>query len=233
MDKNKIIRRIENFAPPETAEPWDCSGWLVKTERVDVNSIMLALTITEDVVNQAKNKNCEMIISHHPLFCVPISYKNIDMYCAHTNMDLASGGTTDSLIEKLSDCGLSINNKITIPESFVRYIETDIELNDLLKILSEISPNLRWSGNINKRIKKIALCAGSGSEFIGEAADCGADCYITGDMKFHTALESPITVIDIGHFESEIQVLDVFKSLIGSDVEIVKAQESSPFKYFS
>ena len=75
--------------------------------------------------------------------------------------------------------------------------------------------------------KKIAFCAGSGSEFIQEAYDNGADAFVTGDLKFHTALESPIVVFDIGHFESEILVLPVFERII--DAEFVYADEKSPF----
>ena len=52
---------------------------------------------------------------------------------------------------------------------------------------------------------------------------------MTGDLKFHTALDSGIVVFDIGHFESEILILPVFASIIGKGVEIVFAKEKSPF----
>ena len=233
MDKYSIVKRTEEFAPPETAEEWDCSGWIVETNKKEVSRIMLALTVTDDIINQAKKQNCDMIISHHPMFFVPESYKNIDIYCAHTNMDIAEGGTTDSLIGKLESLGLPVTEKITKENSFVRYIKTNISKTDLLNILSNISPNLRYTGkNSSEHFKKLAFCAGSGTEFIKEAYENGADGFITGDLKFHTALESKIPVFDIGHFESEIQVLEVFKNLIGDKVEIIKAQEESPFKVF-
>ncbi len=232
MDKYEIVRRIETFASPETAEKWDCSGWLVETGLLSVKKIMLALTVTEDIYNQAKISGSDMIISHHPLFNVPIKFKDIDIYCAHTNMDLADGGTTDTLIEKLKLMGLPIK-KYENSEGFVRYIETDITQDNLLRILSRISKNLRYVNLSNHKIfKKLAFCAGSGSEFIEEAFLNGADGYITGDLKFHTALESPIPIFDVGHYESEIQVLDVFKNLINNDAEIVFAREESPFKVF-
>lgn len=68
MDKYEIIKRIEAYAPLELAESWDCSGWLVETEKKDIQKVMLALTVTDDVVKQAKEQNCDIIISHHPLF---------------------------------------------------------------------------------------------------------------------------------------------------------------------
>ena len=93
-----------------------------------------------------------------------------------------------------------------------------------------ISPNLRYVNNFNKqKIKQIAFCAGSGSEFIQEAFEYGADALVTGDLKFHTALDSPIILFDLGHFESEIMVLDVFEKILNSSVSIIKAKEKSPF----
>ena len=72
---------------------------------------------------------------------------------------------------------------------------------------------------------------GSGTEFIQEAFENGADALVTGDLKFHTALDSPIVVFDIGHFESEIMVLDVFEKLINNYVKVVRAKEHSPLIY--
>lgn len=72
-----------------------------RTFRTEYKKIIFALTVTDDVVNQALNSGCDMIISHHPLFYVPLWYKQINIYSAHTNLDIAEGGTTDTLIEKL------------------------------------------------------------------------------------------------------------------------------------
>lgn len=225
MDKSEIIRRIQAFAPVETSEKWDCSGWCVETAKNKIKRIMLALTVTEDVIAQAKNKNCDMIISHHPLFYVSLYWKNIDIYCAHTNLDRAYGGTTDVLIRNL-------DLKAAQTQDFLRYVDTDISLKDMLVKLKTISPNLRYINNKNiTHLKRIAFCAGSGSEFIHEAYENGADALVTGDLKFHTALESPIAIFDIGHFESEILVLPVFENLINGDTEVVYANEKSPFCY--
>ena len=225
MNKYEITERIEHFAPLEIQESWDASGWIIDLPENNVNKIMFALTVTDDVFNQAEEQNCDMIISHHPLFFVPLKYKSINIYCAHTNLDLAYGGTTDTLIENLS---LSQSGS----DGFLRYVDIDICIDDFIKKLREISPNMRYVNNKNTQmLHKIAFCAGSGSEFIEEAFQNGADAIVTGDLKFHTALESPIAVFDIGHFESEIQVLKVFAKLINKDAEIIFADEKSPFIY--
>lgn len=224
MDKYEITEKIEAFAPLDTAESWDCSGWLVETSNKDVKRIMLALTITDSVVRQAENENCDMIISHHPLFQIPLSYKNIDMYCAHTNMDKADGGTTDKLIEVLD------LPKGIVCGDFLRIVELDTTVEEFAHKLLKISPNLRYVNNFGVgQLHKIAFCAGSGAEFIQDAYSQGCDAYVTGDLKFHTALESPIVIFDIGHFESEIKILEVFKSLVPKGIEVVIAKENSPF----
>ena len=227
MDKSEIIRKIEDFAPPELAESWDCSGWLVETPKQKIKRVMLCLTVTEDIIKQAREKNCDMIISHHPLFAVSLAWKDIDIYCAHTNLDLAEGGTTDALIKTL-------NFEKTEQNGFVRYVclPEGISVDNFTQKLSKISPNLRYTNNKNETaIKKLGFCAGSGAEFLQEAFENGADAFVTGDVKFHTAVESQIVLFDIGHFESEILVLDVFEKLLGNRVEILRAKEQSPFIY--
>lgn len=224
MNKYEIIKRIEEFAPPQLAEDWDCSGWIAETNRREINKIMLCLTVTEDIISQAKSQNCDMIISHHPLFYVPTEWKNIDIYSAHTNLDRTNGGTTDTLIKTLS-------LEVSQTQDFLRYVNKTLTVEELKKLLLKISPNLRYVNNKKvKTLNKIAFCAGSGSEFIQEAYENEADALVTGDIKFHTALDSPIVLFDIGHFESEILVLQVFEKLL-PDVETIRADEKSPFIY--
>ena len=227
MDKYEITKRIQNFAPEFTQEEWDCSGWGVDVEGYnDIHKIMLCLTVTNDIIKQAKEQNCGMIISHHPCFYVPLDWSCINIYSAHTNLDKANGGTTDTLIAKL---GLE-QYKIKTNHEYLRFIEKDFTVKEFSDIIRKISPNAKIINNFGiKQFHKIAFCSGSGSEFIQEAKENGADCLVTGDLKFHTALDSPITVYDIGHFESEIIILPVIKEIIGKECNIIYADEKSPF----
>ncbi len=221
MNKFDLVRRIEEFAPLDTQEKWDCSGWAVLTKGVIVNKVMLALTVTDNIIKQARTQKCDMIISHHPLFFVPFEYSDIDIYCAHTNMDKAIGGTTDTLIKEL---GL---NPAEIVDEFVRIVNLDnpISVIEFGQKLKKISPNLRYVNNHNvDKIQKIGFCAGSGSEFINST---NVDAFVTGDLKFHTALDSKIVVYDIGHFESEILILPIFKNIL--KIDVVFADETTPF----
>ncbi len=228
MDKKKIAEIIESYAPLNLAEDWDCSGWLVNTkENEQVQKIMICLTVTDGVIMQARENNCDIVISHHPLFFIPFEYKDINIYCAHTNLDKAFGGTTDALIDNL---GLP---KGYVVGDFLRIVEHKISTDNFSKKLRKISDNVRIVNNKSvTEIEKIAFCAGSGAEFIQEAFENGADALVTGDVKFHTAIESPIVLFDIGHFESEIPVLNVFLKLLKNTVPLMFASEKSPFKSF-
>lgn len=228
MYKYEITERIEKFAPLKTQEEWDCSGWVIDVNNYnEINKIMLCLTVTDNVVQQAKKQNCDMIISHHPLFYTPLEWSDINIYSAHTNLDKANNGTTDTIIEKLK---LS-NYKISVEHDFLRVIDYKTTVDKFNKLLKSISPNARIINNKNvKQLRKIAFCAGSGSEFIKNAEELGVDCLVTGDLKFHTAIDSNIVVYDIGHFESEILILPILKKIIGNEVNIIYANEKSPFK---
>lgn len=226
MNKYEIIRKIEEFAPLETQESWDCSGWGVNVGvdcnnyQSNVQKVLFALTVTDDVVRQAREKGCDMIISHHPLFYVPLEYKDINIYCAHTNLDLAQGGTTDTLIKKLGF-------KVTRSDGFVRIVElaAPITVDELRERLLKISPRLRYVNNCGaKTVQSIGFCAGSGSEFIGKT-----DAFVTGDLKFHTALDAKKVVFDIGHFESEIFAPELLKEITGVGERGIIADEKSPF----
>ncbi len=222
MNKYEIVKKIEQFAPLETQEKWDCSGWVVELKEQNVHKILFALTVTDKIVQQAREKKCDMIISHHPLFYIPLEWKDINIYCAHTNLDKADGGTTDTLIKKLGFVK-------TESYEFVRIVKLDapITIEELRQELLKISPKLRYINNYQKTtIQTIGFCAGSGSEFINEYK---TDAFVTGDLKFHTALDCKQAVFDIGHFESEIFAPEILKNVTGIEDKGIIADEKSPF----
>lgn len=230
MKKEELIKFIENIAPLETQEVWDSSGWQISTDIEEINRIMLCLSVTEDIIQQAIDKNCDMILSHHPLFFIPFDFlKNMPVYSAHTNLDKADGGTTDTIIKIL---GYKNSEKVG---EFLRIVQDNLLLNDLiLKLKINLNLfNIRVANN-NKidTVNRIAFCAGSGSEFQELAKENRADVLITGDIKYHTALDSKICLIDIGHFESEIPVLQMLKEVLQDKVEVFIARETTPLRNF-
>ena len=222
MNKYEIVKRIEEFAPLETQEAWDASGWIVDLAEPEVNKVMFALTVTEDVLEQAVKNGCNMIISHHPMFFVPWKFRNINIYCAHTNLDKAEGGTTDVLVKALHLEGHYYND-------FVRVVDLENEMSvEFMKLkLLPISPRLRVINNKKvKTIQTVGFCAGSGSDFISSTP---CDAFVTGDLKYHTAVETNKVVYDIGHFESEILSIGLLRELADIGDKGILADEESPF----
>lgn len=230
MEINEIVGLIEDFAPLETQEAWDCSGFQIDFGSVDINKILLCLSVTDGTINQAIEKKCDMIIAHHPLFNIPLKFnKGIPVYSAHTNLDKAQGGTTDSLIELL---GFDSSKKVG---DFLRVVALDekMSLDNLIKLIKD-KLNLKTARVVNnfdeQEISQIAFCAGSGANFISDAEFAGVDAIVTGDVKYHQALESNVIILDIGHFESEHPVLFKVKNLLNSfNLEVIVADEKSPF----
>jgi len=242
---SEIVQKIEDFAPPVLASEWDNSGWQVFLGDCQVKKVMIALSPEFDVIEQAVKEKCELLISHHPLIFRKINkiqvcnqankaligaiQNNLQIYSAHTNLDVAQGGIADRLAELLN-----LKNVETF-ETFAKVgsLEKEEKLDNFLQIIKEklkiSSLNVINSGS-KKTVSKIAVCPGSGGDLVDKLQD--VDLYVTSDIKYHTALEVNNTVVvDAGHFETERIILPHLKELISSyDIEVVIAEEKSPWK---
>ena len=237
MEKvNKIIKKIEEFAPISTCQKWDNSGWQINLGIENTSKILLALDVTPSAVDEAIKKKCDLILSHHPVFFNSIKSieapyiikaikNNIQIYSAHTNLDIAQGGVSEYLAEK---CGFT---ELDTAFEFIKYKQFDKEKN-FSKLISTIKtvfglPSVKVVNSKRKTYKSIAFCSGSGAEFIPELEKIGIDVFITGDLKHHQALSANnITIIDLGHFHSERFVSEIFQNILkNEDVEIIPATE--------
>jgi len=90
--------------------------------------------------------------------------------------------------------------------------------------------NFRYTKGSAATIKKVAVCGGSGSELIKEAVKAGADSYITADLKYHTFFENEtrLLLIDAGHFETEVVILDELKKRLS---DLTGPEKIKIFKY--
>ncbi len=238
-----IIAKLEAVAPIESQEEWDNSGWQVYTGEKNANNVLISLNITENVVDQAIKNNCDLIISHHPVFFKPIKNiknkaiikaikNNIQIYSAHTNFDKAINGTTQTLVKKLEKV-LGLTKQKTI-NGFVSYatlkepLSTSEFCNSIkkalnLKVIKISKPCLE--------IKRIAICAGSGADFINELATYNVDCFISSDIKYHQALDCNFMTVDVGHFESEVISLESIKNIITMpNLNIIISEEEPLFE---
>ena len=236
-----IISKIEKYASLELAEPWDNSGWQINLEHDYTNKVLVALSFTREVLEQAVTNDCDLIITHHPLIFNSIKKidnsliteaikNNICVYSAHTNLDKTYGSTTDAL------CGvLGLQNLITVDDYIkISHLKDEFALEQMIKNIKQ-ALNLEHLKLINPNnidiVKNVAVCAGAGGSFIDKLKNYDIDLYITGDIKFHKALEvEGFAVVDIGHFESELPVLPLIQGLIAkTKVEVIIAKEEKPW----
>ncbi len=117
MIVQEIIDCIEHIAPLSTQESFDNSGLQTGNKYQEVTKSLICLDITKDVISEAIENKCDMIISHHPLIFNPLKkidpatilgeiiYKaiqhNIAIYCAHTNLDNALNGVNAALAKQI------------------------------------------------------------------------------------------------------------------------------------
>ena len=201
------------------------------TER-DITSVLLTTDITETVVSEAITRDCQLIISHHPLLfhglkqvcgqtpqarIVEMAIKNnIAIYSAHTNLDSVEGGINTKLAEKLgltdirllTESGLGAIGQLTKPMNYLDFIE---HIRDILE-----STYVRYTRPVKDQIQTVALCGGSGAEFIETAIEQGADVYLTADVKYHEFQDADgrIGLIDIDHWITERHARDIFADIL-------------------
>lgn len=203
----------------------------------DIQSVLLTTDITSEVVNESILRGCQLIISHHPLLfhglkqicgqtpqarIVETAIKhNIAIYSAHTSLDSVTGGINTRLADKL---GIE-NYRILVPaasgETGLGVIGTLQEPMPYAAFIEHVRATLgctyiRYTRPAKERVQTIALCGGSGAEFIPEAVRQGADVYLTADCKYHEFqdAEGAIGLIDIDHWISERHAREIFRDLL-------------------
>ena len=240
---DEIISKIEKYASLDLMEPWDNSGWQINLHHDYVNRVLIALSLTKETLGQAITNDCDLIITHHPLIFDKLSKiddsniveaikHNICIYSAHNNLDKTYGSTTDALAGVLG-----FKNLITVDECVkIAHLKDEIDLMELLQTvkMSVGSERVKVINPSNiETVRNVAICAGAGGSYIKKLNEYDIDLYITGDIKFHAALEvRGFAVADIGHFESELPVLPLIQGLIAkTGVETIIAQEHIPWEY--
>lgn len=240
---SEIIYAIEKLAPPTLAEHWDNVGLMVGSENSEVHKILFALDCSEDVIDEAIQINADMIITHHPFIfkaIKKINYdthtgnkirkaikNNINIYSAHTNLDIADGGTNTTLcnILELTDISGLFQTGENAFLGKVGNLKKEMTLKCLANYIKEKlnMSHIVISGNENTKISRVGLCTGKGtdSEFMELAKNKGCQCYVTGDLGYHDAQfaqEIGLCVIDGTHYFTEVIVVPVLCEYIQNNV---------------
>ncbi|NLC72790.1 MAG: Nif3-like dinuclear metal center hexameric protein [Ruminococcaceae bacterium] len=240
-----ICNYLFELAPYELALSWDNVGLLVGDSEKNVKTVMLALDITDLVIDDAVKNSAELIISHHPLFIEPLcsitdeTYygrkviklinNNISAICMHTNLDAAKGGVNCSLAKAL---GASVIGYLD-EESKIGNVCTldNITVSDFLSLAkSALNPRgIRYIDS-KKPLNKVAICAGSGGNQIENALNLCCDTLVTADVKHHQfimAKELGINLFDVGHFASENVIINELQKSLGKKFSQLKIKISS------
>ena len=258
MKVKDIIAVIEEFAPLSIQEGWDNSGLCVGSPEDEVTSALFALDCTEQLVDEAVACGADMIITHHPLIfsglkkispedqvgaAVIKAIKNgIAIYAAHTNADKVIAGVSGAMAAKLGltdvqildedgdGTGLGVVGDLSQPltaDEAVALVKEKFGL----KMLKASRPS-------DGLISRVAMCGGSGGSLIGAARRSGAQLYISGDISYHNFFTPEgFMIMDIGHYESEIEIVNILFSLIMKNfptfaVRITQNINSNPIYYF-
>lgn len=233
-----ISNAIENFAPIRLQEDYDNAGLQVGDPDMEVSAVLLCLDVTEEILQEAIERSCNMIISHHPLIfrglknvtgkdpiqriVIEALRNNVAIYSAHTNLDSAREGVSHEIgnILNLSDMKV-LDPKPDDPSVGIGVIG-DMKPTPKLEFLRRLKKKfnvkaLKYSAHSPKLvIKRPAVCGGSGAFLIKKAIEEGADAIVTGDVKYHdfTSFGGDILIADIGHYESELCSSKIFSRII-------------------
>ena len=230
-----VTRVIEEFAPLSIQEGWDNSGLCIGSQDAPVTSVLLGLDCTPELVDEAIDCGADMIVTHHPLIfsglkkispedqvgeaVIKAIKAGISIYAAHTSADKVIAGVSGAMAAKLGlrnvsildedgeGTGLGVVGDLPQPMSAEAAVEL-VKERFGLKVMKSSRP-------IDGQISRVAMCGGSGGSLIKAAMSSGAQLYISGDISYHNFFtREGFMIMDIGHYESEIEIVDILFSLL-------------------
>ena len=226
-----FMKLVESHAPKSYKEDYDNVGLLVGDGEEELKGILFSMDTTNAVIKEAKEKGVNLIVSHHPLLFVrpknitqhtlqggkiiELIRSHINLYAAHTNLDSVKHGMNETIIKMfdykdfdiIEQCPFDFDSGV----GRIVYLRRAIKLKDFIektkKVLSV--PMLRYSGDLNQTVRRIAIINGSGQSLFQKSLELGADCILTADTTYHPVQEfeeQGIAIVDPGHFLSEKNV---------------------------
>ena len=260
MKVKEITAAVEAFAPLRVQEDWDNSGLLIGSPEDEVHGVLVGFDCTPELIREAIEKECDLVITHHPLIfrgikhisqedpvgaAITLAIKNgVAVYAAHTSADKVPAGVSGAMARRL---GLQ-DIEILLPDpdgatglGCVGYLPIPMTGLEALRYVKEKFglTLIRCSKPLETPIEKVALLGGSGGQEMEAARAKGAQLYITADISYHNFFTPEgFMVMDIGHFESEVEIVDIFLSQIQKNFPTFASYKSAaldrsnPVHYF-
>ena len=260
MKVSDIIAALEALAPLQIQENWDNSGLIIGSPEEEVHGVMVGFDCTKELIQEAVRKGCDMVVTHHPLIFKGIRRidgndpvgaavmqairQGVAVYAAHTSADKVIAGVSGAMARRLQlqdvsilvpegdgTVGLGCIGNLPRPmtgEEVLRYVREQFGL----KVIRSSRPQ-------ETPIRRVAVLGGSGGGEIALARERGAQLYITADISYHDFFTPEgFMVMDVGHFESEVEIVDIFVAQIRKKFPTFASYKSSalegsnPVHYF-
>lgn len=235
MKAFEIAQVIETFAPLGLQEHWDNSGFCIGDPQAEVSKLLIGFDPSCELIEEAVRTGADMVVTHHPLIFSGVkkisgadqvgraiieAIKNdIVVYSCHTNMDKVIAGVSGSLAQKLSlkDVQVLDSDENGDGLGVIGSLEQPMDVQEFMAFMkSSLSlEHFRYSKPVSGKIERVALCGGSGRSLIKKAYLKGAQIYLCGDISYHDFYcPDGFMVADIGHFESEAQIMRVIYDIV-------------------
>ncbi len=248
MKIREIAETIERFAPLAWQESYDNSGLVVGRPDDEVTKALLAVDVTEEVLDEAEKEGCDIVITHHPIIFHPLKRLNgadttqrcveravrggIALYACHTNLDCSPEGTSRRLAGMLGIRNTEPLHPAVDGAAFgvVGELDTPADTVEYLRMVAEClgCKVIRHTDLAAPTVRRVALCTGAGASMVRDALAARADLYITADMKYNDFMDhaGDITIADIGHFESEYCAIQILFDILSKNLRTFAVRKS-------
>jgi len=232
MTVSEVINYLNTIAPSEFQESYDNAGLLVGNESDKVTGVLVSLDCIEAVVDEAIELGVNLVVSHHPIIfsglkrisnrtyverVVRKAIKNdINIFAIHTNLDnVFNNGVNTNIAKRLgleeveilqSREGVSHENQ-AVGSGIIGILPNPLDEKEFLSFVKTKMETscIKHTQLLGKKVRKVAICGGSGRFLLEESINQKADVFISSDFKYHEFFDADnkILIADIGHFESE------------------------------
>ncbi|MBP3203414.1 MAG: Nif3-like dinuclear metal center hexameric protein [Bacteroidales bacterium] len=260
MKVGDITAALEAFAPLRIQESWDNSGLIIGSSEDPVHGVMVGFDCTTELIREAVEKGCDMVVTHHPLIfkgirridskdpvgaAIMLAVRSgVAVYAAHTTADKVIAGVSGAMARRLELKGVQIlvpEDDGTVGLGVIGHFPRPMSGQEALRYVKEKFglKVIKSSRPIEGPIDKVALLGGSGGAEASLAQAKGAQLYITADISYHSFFTPEgFMVMDIGHFESEVEIVDIFLAEIRkkfptfASYKSAALDRSNPVHYF-
>jgi dinuclear metal center YbgI/SA1388 family protein len=235
----EVLCALEQFAPLPLQESWDNAGLQVGLTETEVSGALLCLDVTEAIVDEAIQKGCNLVVSHHPLLFRGLKtisdltdvqrtvrkaiQHDLCVISMHTNMDNALGGVNARIAQKLGlqDVVFLTEKRvdgIVAGSGVIGTLPSALAADDfVLAVKRTFGVECAMCNELLRRpVRRVAICGGAGDFLLDDALKAGADAFITGEMHYHQyfGYEQQIQLCVIGHYQSEQFTAEIFQEII-------------------